>query len=75
MAEKVRRTREERVADIDSKIQYHKDCIASLKKKKEEILNPQKRMTKAQRMKTIMNKAQATMTPEEIADKLGITIE
>lgn len=75
MAEKVRRTVEERVADIDSKIGYHKKCIATLKKKKEELLNPKKRMTKAQRMKAIMNKAQESMTPEEIAEKLGVSIE
>lgn len=74
-AEKVRRTQEEIVMDIDAKIQYHKDCIEKLQKKKDAVLNPKKHKSKAQRIKAIVDEAKKTMTPEEMAQKLGIDLE
>lgn len=48
MSEKIRirRTKEEIVASIDSKIAYHKDCIAKLEAQKEGKLNPIPRQKK-----------------------------
>ena len=53
-----RKTVEDKIAEIDKK-------IAVLEAKKEELIRPAK-------MKKIMEEAFATMTPEEIAEKLGV---
>ena len=37
---KPNRTKEQIIAEFDSKIAYHEKCIESLKVKKEEVLNP-----------------------------------
>lgn len=61
--EKVRRPRrtvEDRIAEIDRK-------IADLEAKKEELLRPAK-------MKKIIEAAAENMTPEEIAEKLGVEL-
>ena len=43
MAEKrMIRSQEERKAELEKKIQYHKDCITTLQKKLNAIENPQK---------------------------------
>jgi len=74
---RVRRSPEEIVAEIDVKITAHKDAIKKLEQRKAEVLAPKKpRMTKAQKMKMVIEKAkQAGMSPEEIAEKLGVTFE
>ena len=73
---KVRRSVEERVAEIDEKINAHKDAIAKLEVKKNELLNPKPRLTKAQKMKLVLEKAGAQgLSPEQIAEKLGVSIE
>lgn len=79
----VRRSAEERVAEIDAKIETCKatiakqeEKIAALEVKKQAILNPVPRVSKAGQLKELLNKAKASgMTNEEIAEKLGITIE
>lgn len=79
----VRRSAEERVAEIDAKIATCKaiiakqeEKIAALEVKKQAILNPVPRISKAGQLKELLNKAKASgMTNEEIAEKLGITIE
>lgn len=79
MAEKrhlVRRPAEERIAEIDKKIAAHKANIATLERKKEAILNPKPRQSKAAATKTLIAKAQESgMTIKEIAEKLGIKID
>lgn len=79
----VRRSAEERVTEIDAKIATCKatitkqeEKIAALEVKKQTILNPVPRVSKAGQLKELLNKAKASgMTNEEIAEKLGITIE
>lgn len=56
---RARRTPEQKIAEIDAK-------IAKLEAKKAEIMRPIK-------MKEVMEKA-SSMSPEEIAEKLGIEL-
>ena len=51
--------------------------IKKLEQRKVEVLAPKKpRMTKAQKVKLVIDKAkEAGMSPEEIAEKLGVTFE
>lgn len=74
---RVRRSPEEIAAEIDDKIVAHKDAIKKLEQRKAEVLAPKKpRMTKAQKMKVVIDKAKAAgMSPEEIAEKLGVSFE
>ena len=70
---KPNRTKEQIIAEFDSKIAYHEKCIASLKAKKEEVLNPP--VTPKQQLKAVLAKAEEQgITPEQIAKKLGITL-
>lgn len=79
----VRRSAEERIAEIDAKIAGCKTAIAKqeekisvLEQKKQAILNPVPRISKAGQLKELMNKAKESgMTNEEIAEKLGIKID
>lgn len=71
----VRRSVEERVADIDSAIKFHEEKIKALQAKKEKILHPPQRKSKAAGMKALIAKAkEAGLTNEEIAEKLGINL-
>lgn len=73
--QRIRRTSEERVAEIDEKIQAARNNIAKLEAKKSAILNPRPRLTKAGKIKLIMEQAKASgMSAEEIAAKLGISL-
>ena len=70
---KPNRTKEQIIAEFDSKIAYHEKCIASLKAKKEEVLNPP--VTPKQQLKAVLAKAEEQgITPEQIAKKLGINL-
>ena len=70
----VRRPAEERIAEIDKKIAGHKDAIQKLEAKKNAILNP--RASKAAGLKALISKAKdAGMSNEEIAQKLGISLD
>lgn len=70
-----RRPAEERIAEIDKKIAGHKSAIAKLEAKKNTILNPKPRASKAAGLKALISKAkEAGMSNEEIAEKLGISL-
>ena len=73
---RIRRSAEARVAEIDEKIAAHKDAIKKLEQRKNEILNPKPRLSKAQKVKIVIDKAKDSgMSVEEIAEKLGVTFE
>lgn len=65
---KVIRSKEERKAELQKKIRYHKDCIATLETKMHAIDNP-KTPTRAKGMKRILTEAK--LTDEETAKALG----
>ena len=74
MAERKRRTVEERVSEIDSKIEAHKKNIAALEAKKKDILNPKPR--KVLSMSAIMKKAKEKgYSVKDIAKKLDIDVD
>ena len=63
-----RKTTEERIALIDQKIEKKKGEIEVLEAQKARLLHPVN-------MKTVMAKAKkAGLTPEQIAEKLGIEV-
>ena len=63
-----RKTTDERIALIDEKIAKRKAEIESLESQKNKLLH-------LVNMKTVMAKAkEAGMTPEEVAEKLGLDI-
>lgn len=63
----VRRPAEERVAEIDVKINAHKEAIKKLEQKKDSILNPKPRVSKAAKTKVLIAKArEAGLTDDEI---------
>lgn len=63
-----RKTVEERVALLDQKIEKKKAEIDALEAQKQKLLHPVS-------IKTVMAKAkEAGLTPEEIAEKLGIEV-
>ena len=76
MAERKVRSKEERIAELDKKIEHHKQCIAVLEQKKTAILNPKTRTRKSKSINTIIAKAKANgLTSDEIAAKLGISFD
>lgn len=75
MSERIHRTKDERVAELDQKIAYHKQCIKAIEQKKSAILNPKKKRT-SKSLNAILTKAKAAgLTNEEIAEKLGISLD
>ena len=63
------RSKEERLAILEQKIEKKKSELASLEAQKEKLLDPVS-------MRTVMAKAKELgLTAEEIADKLGIDVE
>lgn len=73
---RIRRTAEARVAEIDEKIAAYKDAIKKLEQRKNEILNPKPRLSKAQKVKIVIDKAKDSgLTVEQIAEKIGVTFE
>lgn len=74
---RVCRSPEELAAEIDAKIAAHKETIKKLEQRKAEVLAPKKpRMTKAQKMKVLFDKAKESgMSVDEIAEKLGVSFE
>ena len=72
---RTRRTKEEIVADIDKKIQHHKDCIVALEEKKVRVLSPKPRK-KALSMKQILDYSKSQgMTLEDVAKLVGFNYE
>lgn len=62
------RSVEERVAELDQKIEKKKAELAALEEKKQKLLHPTS-------IRSVMTAAkEAGMTPEEIAKKLGLTL-
>jgi len=73
---RIRRTAEQRAAEIDAKIQKHKEAIKLLEEKKAELFRPRKRRTEAEITKEILTKAKkAGLSSREIAEKLGVELE
>lgn len=69
-----RRTTEERIAEIDGKIEKYKKTIAELETKKKAILNPKPR--KVLSINAIIKKAKEKgYTAKDIAKKLDINID
>lgn len=72
--QRTRRTKEEIAQAYDDKIAYHEKCIVALKEKKEELFKP--KANKKEKLKAVMDKAKKIgMTPEEIAEKLGFSLD
>ena len=72
---RVRKSKEERIAILDSKIAAHKANIEMLEARKSAILNPTPRKRKAT-LKNIMALAKEKgMSEEEIASKLGLQLD
>lgn len=72
--QRVRRTKEEIAQAYDEKISYHEKCIQALKEKKEELFKP--RASKKEKLKVVMEKAKKIgLSPEEIAEKLGFSLD
>ena len=68
---RTRRTKEQIVADIDFKINYHKEQIAKLEEKKVKVLTDKPRK-KSLSAKGILDFAKSNgMSLEDIAEKLG----
>ena len=64
----IKKTVEERVAILDAKIAKKQEEINNLEAQRQKLLHPIN-------MKTVMAKAKESgMTPEEIAEKLGLDI-
>ena len=75
MSERKHRSKEEIIADLDSKIEYHKKCIEALEAKKHATLNPTPRK-KRMSQKALVEAIKASgISMEEIAKKLGVTFE
>ncbi len=65
---RARKTVDERIALLDQKIEKKKAELDALEAQKQKLLHPIN-------MKTVMAKAkEAELTPEEIAEKLGIEV-
>ena len=99
MAERIRRTKEEIVAEYDRKIEYHQGMVAQLEErisalnakmekhqnaierlesKKDATLNPKPRILPRRKnsMKTVMDRVKEMgMTAEQVADRLGISLD
>jgi len=70
-----RRSKEELIAGIDKKIEYHKKNIASLEAKKKAILSPKPRKTPLS-MNAVLKKAKEKgLSAKDIAEKLHLDVE
>ena len=70
-----RKDKVEVISEIERKIVYHKDRIAKLEMKKEEIQNPTTNEQRAY-VNNVISQAKANgLTVEQIAEKLGINTE
>lgn len=58
---RTRRTKEERIADLEQKIQFHKEKIDNLEKQKKDVLSvPKKKKTKSETLNEIYKAAKAS---------------
>jgi len=72
---RVRKSKEERIAIIDKKIETHKANIEMLEAKKTIIMYPKARRKKATLKSIVAIAKEQGWTEEDIAKKLGITFE
>ena len=74
---RVRRSVEERAAELGKKILAHREAIKALEEKKADLFRPKKRRrTEAEISKELISKAKkAGMSSKEIAEKLGLSID
>ena len=74
---RVRRSVEERAAELDKKILAHREAIKALEEKKADLFRPKKRRrAEAEISKELISKAKkAGMSSKEIAEKLGLSID
>lgn len=72
---RVIRSADERIAEIDAKIEKHKADIKSLEAKKDAILNPKPRKARMTTKSVADLAKKAGMKPEEMLEKLGLKIE
>lgn len=70
-----RRSKEERIAEIDEKIDAHKKNIAKLEARKKEILTPRPRKTPLTMEALIKQAKKKGYSPKEIAEKLDLEID
>lgn len=72
---RVRRSADERAAELDAKIQKHKEAIKLLEEKKADLFRPKKRRTEAEITSEILKKAKKSgLSAKEIAEKLGVDL-
>ncbi|MCI8479148.1 MAG: hypothetical protein HFE97_12600 [Oscillospiraceae bacterium] len=69
------RPKEERIAEIEMKIEAHKETIKNLEAKKQAILSPRKRKARPTAKSVVDMAIKAGMKPAEIMEKLGLTTE
>lgn len=72
--QRVRRSKEERIAEINAKIERHQKEIRNLEAKKEKILNPAPRTSRVGVNKLIKMAKEQGLSTEEIAKKLNIEL-
>ena len=70
---RVIRSKDERKAEIDKKIQYHKDCIKALEEKKANLDKPTTRGNRAKGIKRMISEAK--LADEETAKALGMSLD
>ena len=62
---------EEKIAELDSKIDYHRACLKKLEEKKTQLLNPKEKLD----MKKVAAIVRASgLSVDELAAKLNVTI-
>lgn len=72
---RIYRTKEERAAELDTKIEYHKKAIASLEAKKEAILSPKVRKGRVGISSVVRLAKEKGLSPEDMLKKLGLDAE
>lgn len=71
-----RRSKEEIIAEYEAKIEKLEEQIEAIEAKIEAVKNPKPRLSAAAKMQRIVDRAKAAkMSPEEIAEKLGISMD
>lgn len=75
LPKRAKRTSAEKIAELETKIAKAKESIEGYEAKIENLRNPKPRVSKKSKMKSVMELAsKAGLTPEEIAEKLGIEL-
>ncbi|MBR2724189.1 MAG: hypothetical protein IKB72_01965 [Ruminococcus sp.] len=69
----VRRSLEERLAEVDKTIAYHKGCIKRLEARKKDMIDRANKPARKRQFKRLV--ADGNLTAELLCQKLGITPE